>query len=286
MKIIEFIIRHHPIWVTFGYLGLLAGVFWKYTSAGASLSLNELGDFLAGAFAPLAFYWLVLGFFQQGKELKNNVNALNLQAEELKNSVAAQTEIAESARLQINLEESLENERRSRKLTADRAELGLALHELYQIFLSATRQAVYPKGDYTLQWEVIYSRCRVLASCIENADPESAESLAKIVRKAQYITARHRKLLESPEILASSSEDQVTINSVLLSRSDAVVDLMALTLEISNGFQYARMQQEKFITELITTERLVSVLEIRINFGISKSPIWEDILEAAKKLSP
>jgi hypothetical protein len=27
------------------------------------LSLNELGDFLAGAFGPLALFWLVLGFF-------------------------------------------------------------------------------------------------------------------------------------------------------------------------------------------------------------------------------
>ena len=28
------------------------------------LRLNELGDFLAGAFGPLALFWLVLGFFQ------------------------------------------------------------------------------------------------------------------------------------------------------------------------------------------------------------------------------
>lgn len=27
----------------------------------AELGLNEMGDFLAGSFAPLAFFWLVLG---------------------------------------------------------------------------------------------------------------------------------------------------------------------------------------------------------------------------------
>jgi hypothetical protein len=61
---------------------------------------NEMGDFLAGAFAPLAFLWLVIGYFQQGEELKQNTRALELQAEELKNSVEQQKIIA-----QANLEE-------------------------------------------------------------------------------------------------------------------------------------------------------------------------------------
>lgn len=54
------------------------------------LKLNELGDFLAGAFGPLAILWLVLGFFQQGAELRQNRQALHIQAEELKNSVEQQ----------------------------------------------------------------------------------------------------------------------------------------------------------------------------------------------------
>ena len=33
------------------------------------LELNEIGDFMAGVFAPLALLWVVLGYFQQGKEL-------------------------------------------------------------------------------------------------------------------------------------------------------------------------------------------------------------------------
>lgn len=102
MKAIDFIIKQHPIWITFGYLGLLAGVFYKYTLAGQSLSLNELGDFLAGAFAPLAFYWLVLGFFQQGKELRNSVEALNNQAQELARSAQEQKNLTESSKNTID----------------------------------------------------------------------------------------------------------------------------------------------------------------------------------------
>lgn len=57
------------------------------------LSLNELGDFLAGAFGPLAIFWVVLGFFQQGAELRNSVDTLKMQAEELRLSVEQQKEL-------------------------------------------------------------------------------------------------------------------------------------------------------------------------------------------------
>lgn len=54
---------------------------------------NEIGDFLAGLFSPVAFLWLVVGYFQQGKELKQNTKALELQANELKLSVGQQREL-------------------------------------------------------------------------------------------------------------------------------------------------------------------------------------------------
>lgn len=54
------------------------------------MSANELGDFFAGSFAPLAFLFLYLGYKIQGEELKQNTKALEKQAEELANSVAEQ----------------------------------------------------------------------------------------------------------------------------------------------------------------------------------------------------
>ena len=51
--------------------------FWE-------LSPSELGDFFAGFSAPLAFFWLVIGYFQQGVELKQSNETLKLQNEELK----------------------------------------------------------------------------------------------------------------------------------------------------------------------------------------------------------
>lgn len=74
-----------------------------------TMDLNEVGDFLAGAFGPVAILWLVLGFFQQGIELRQGTDALRLQAKELSNSVEQQTELvaAQKASL-VNYERSLE----------------------------------------------------------------------------------------------------------------------------------------------------------------------------------
>lgn len=63
--------------------------------------LNEWGDFFAGFFAPLAFLWLVIGYLQQGEELRQSSEALRLQAAELKSSVEQQTELVKVSRQQI-----------------------------------------------------------------------------------------------------------------------------------------------------------------------------------------
>ncbi|MCF4997418.1 hypothetical protein GIW70_21270 [Pseudomonas syringae] len=60
-----------------------------------SLPLNELGDFLAGVFGPLAVLWLVLGYYQQGRELKISSQALVAQCVELSNSVSQQQKALE-----------------------------------------------------------------------------------------------------------------------------------------------------------------------------------------------
>ena len=60
----------------------------------ADLRLNELGDFLGGVSSPLAFLWLVLGFFQQSREIRLSNKALHLQAREMRRSVDEHRRIA------------------------------------------------------------------------------------------------------------------------------------------------------------------------------------------------
>lgn len=70
--------------LTAGYLALIA--FGRFTPESLDwiriAPLNEVGDFLAGAFAPLAFLWLVIGYWMQSEEL-------NLQRQELKENTEA-----------------------------------------------------------------------------------------------------------------------------------------------------------------------------------------------------
>jgi hypothetical protein len=77
-----------------------------------ALKPNEVGDFLAGVFGPIAILWLILGFFQQGIELRQNTQALRQQADELQNSVEQQRDLVEVTRSQVAAErEALELER-------------------------------------------------------------------------------------------------------------------------------------------------------------------------------
>jgi hypothetical protein len=72
---------------------------WLQTS-----NLNEFGDFLAGGFAPLAFLWLVIGYFQQNIELSISTESLGAQLDEMRHAVQqhrAQAEaMAQNAQLQ------------------------------------------------------------------------------------------------------------------------------------------------------------------------------------------
>jgi len=77
---------------------LVVGTLWGWVGWPESLRINEIGDFLAGAFSPLAFLWLVLGFIQQGRELR-------LQVAELAQSVHQQKELVGVTR------ETLDHER-------------------------------------------------------------------------------------------------------------------------------------------------------------------------------
>lgn len=66
------------------------------------LTSNELGDFLAGFFAPLAFLFIYLGFKQQGEAIKKSNDAikqqLDIQNEMIKLQKAERLEIEHSAK--------------------------------------------------------------------------------------------------------------------------------------------------------------------------------------------
>lgn len=68
-------------------LSWISGGLWYVISISRStpdqeFSLEVIGSFLEGAFAPLAFLWLVIGLFIQQRELANNSEALHKSSEQ------------------------------------------------------------------------------------------------------------------------------------------------------------------------------------------------------------
>lgn len=67
-------------WLLLGTIYISAVIGWSNFSF---LPAEKLGSFLEGAFAPLAFLWLVIGYFLQKRELEQNTRALQVQAEQI-----------------------------------------------------------------------------------------------------------------------------------------------------------------------------------------------------------
>ncbi|NBZ87129.1 hypothetical protein [Stagnihabitans tardus] len=103
--------------VTCAYVLTVTVIVFIKVEEFTSLKLNELGDFLAGVLGPIGILWLILGFFQQSRELQNSVDALNLQARELNDSVYQQKELVSLTREQLQEErERVHREEQARKI--------------------------------------------------------------------------------------------------------------------------------------------------------------------------
>jgi len=77
------------VWLVLGYLYISSNVGWL---AFFELPIDQMGTFLEGAFAPLAFLWLVIGLFIQQSVLAENNEELrrnNLHSEKQTHAIAA-----------------------------------------------------------------------------------------------------------------------------------------------------------------------------------------------------
>jgi len=66
-----------------------------------SMSLNQWGDFFAGVVAPLAFLWLILGYVQQGEEVRENTETLRQQQQALQRQVEETAALASHSAEQV-----------------------------------------------------------------------------------------------------------------------------------------------------------------------------------------
>lgn len=142
----------------------------------ADLKPNEWGAFLAGTFAPVAFFWLVVGYFQQGDELRLSTETHRLQADELKNSVEQQRALVEVSRQQVE---------------AEREILARDLSCIYcgQVFADASRRGQRRSWEHIVNDATMISPANIALCCISCNASKGAKLLA-VWMDSRYCTAR------------------------------------------------------------------------------------------------
>jgi hypothetical protein len=76
--------------LTAAWVAIFALLLWFNWAQASAMGPNEWGDFLGGGLAaPLALFWLILGYFQQGKELRAQQEELSRQVEASQRQAAA-----------------------------------------------------------------------------------------------------------------------------------------------------------------------------------------------------
>lgn len=165
-------------------------------------SINELGDALAGAFAPVAFVWLAGAVVLQSKELAEQRRELALTREEIKQQVN------ESRATTAYIGEQTEILRAEQKLR-ETAEADATLVEA----LSALEQTIKISSPVTLR--VVYARTGATQSFDWN--PSFMKGLAEALQDIAQLSHHLRLTLErsKPEPCRLSEWDRTAFKSIL-----------------------------------------------------------------------
>lgn len=167
---------------------ILAGVLVLVSSAGcetsparaviACLTANELGDFLAGVFAPLAFAWLAYAVVIQSKELAAQKEELRLTRKEMeltrkvaieaKDATRAQAEEARrSAELFKSQTQLMEEGKKRDQEARSHDDFDHLVSSLYESILSAANMMIPPEENYIRRSSGVSGFRAALGSCID-----------------------------------------------------------------------------------------------------------------------
>ncbi|WP_063338039.1 MULTISPECIES: hypothetical protein [unclassified Marinomonas] len=124
---------------TFGYFSFLYQTlgFETITWMKGAKNFNEVGDFLAGVFGPVAFFWLIIGYQMQHSELRLNRKSLEKQADELEYSRKA---------LELQVNEFKQNV----ELTKDNFNFQKEIHNKKEATLERSKKPYFDKVEAKL----------------------------------------------------------------------------------------------------------------------------------------
>ncbi|WP_281684220.1 hypothetical protein [Thalassobaculum salexigens] len=139
------------IWLSFLVIILARQYGYWPGETGEALDANELGDTFSGFFSALAFFWFVLGYFQQGEELRQTREEVQLQRKALElqhlemvdQKIALENTVWENAQQVIALGEN-------RKAMVTSGFLGNLQHRFQMLDFLAERISVHVSHDEKL----------------------------------------------------------------------------------------------------------------------------------------
>lgn len=218
-------------WLLLGALYVSANIGWL---AVADLPADILGNFLEGAFAPLAFLWLVIGYFLQHRELEQNTDALRAQAVEIKRT--AEQAVIQSEWMAAN-EQHARQEAFLRLAATVRNQLGAVAGLL---FISSQGAA----GDGAVSSEEISK----LFSMASAQDPEIFSRRLLETHLQENEPEKRFDLFYGTEVRARHTNNFIYTFERLLKRAVAVDrdDMLRDSLMASgHGFVYRVMKQHQ-----------------------------------------
>lgn len=169
------------LWLIAGVVYFLGGTFNYETIY--EIPLDDLGSFLEGGFAPLAFLWLVIGLFIQQRELADNTEVLrqtSIQSEKQTQAIAA-TEMNARQETFFKIAENVRNQ------------LGGISGMLYISSMGATEGQLVPPERIEQLWHMLARRDdQVFAREFLLLDPDKYGGYEALFYKTD-IRRRHTK---------------------------------------------------------------------------------------------
>lgn len=205
------------------FLGLLASLSWLVLvlvfmiwkrAEFVQMQPHAWGDFFAGVFSPLAFMWLVLGYLQQGEELRLSTAALHLQAKELNASVNQQQALVDVARLELDaMHRAAERDHLSRqaaKFTELATEFGTTALGKSMETVGAWVVSVRPRSDTLRSSHVFAAYSRHLEELDRQALNTKDDTLEAARRTVKTWFLKCLKSRESDQLSALDFEQLVS----------------------------------------------------------------------------
>jgi hypothetical protein len=233
------------LWIIAGIVYLRGGKFNQATIY--DIPLQNIGSFLEGAFAPLAFLWLVIGLFIQQRELADNTEVLrqtSIQSEKQTQAIAA-TEMNARQETFFKIAESV------------KGQLGGITGMLYISCMGASEGQIVPRERIEEMWHMLARRDdQVFAREFLLFDAEKFGGYEALFYKTE-IRGRHTtNFMRTFDRLMAMAQNCDSANGI-------ITDSLAQT---AHGLLYNRMREHqpdelKVECAPIDTEHYEKVLE-------------------------